>query len=127
MAINKPKKRRVEISTNGIAHIRATFNNTIVTITSPDGETLAWGSGGSVGFKGTKKATPHAAAEAAQEAAKKVYKQGMKELEVIVKGCGAGRESAIRSLVGSGLIVHKITDLTPIPHNGCRAPKQRNP
>ena len=127
MAISKSKKSTVQVQEKGVAHIKATFNNTIVTITNLSGETVSWKSAGSIGFKGTKKSTPYAAAQAAQEAAKKANKQGVKEVYVKVKGVGAGRESAIRSLVTAGLLVKEIRDITPLPHNGCRAPKQRNP
>ncbi len=109
----------------GIAHIRSTFNNTIVTITDTKGNTLAWASSGSQGFKGTKKGTPFAAGLAAEAAAKEAMESGMKEVEVFVKGPGAGREAAIRSLQAAGLEVSLIKDVTPIPHNGCRPPKRR--
>jgi len=108
-----------------VAHIRSTFNNTIVTITDPDGNTIAWGSAGSQGFKGSKKGTPFAAQVAAEQAAREAMDLGLKEVEVWVKGPGSGREAAIRSLQGAGLEVTGIKDVTPIPHNGCRPPKRR--
>lgn len=109
----------------GIAHINATFNNTIITISDVNGETLAWDSAGTVGFKGARKATPFAATRAAERVASKVKRMGMREIEVRVKGPGSGRESAITGLVASGLNVNAIEDHTPIPHNGCRPPKKR--
>jgi small subunit ribosomal protein S11 len=109
----------------GIAHIRSTFNNTIVTITDPQGNTIAWGTAGSQGFKGSKKGTPFAAQTAAESAARQAMEHGMREVEVFVKGPGAGREAAIRSLQAVGLEVTLIRDVTPIPHNGCRPPKRR--
>jgi small subunit ribosomal protein S11 len=109
----------------GHAHIQATFNNTIVTITDPSGATVAWGSSGLAGFKGSRKSTPYAAALSADGAAKRAMEHGMRQIEVFVKGPGAGREQAIRSLQAAGLEVTAITDVTPIPHNGCRPPKRR--
>jgi small subunit ribosomal protein S11 len=109
----------------GVAHIRSTFNNTIVTITDPQGNTLAWSSAGQVGFKGSRKSTPFAAQLAAETAAKGAMEYGLKEVEVLVKGPGSGREAAIRSLQAAGLEVSLIKDVTPIPHNGCRPPKRR--
>ena len=108
-----------------MAHIKSTFNNTIVTITDPHGNALAWASAGNVGFKGSRKSTPFAAQMAAEAAAKEAMEQGMKEVDVMVKGPGAGREAAIRSLQAAGLEVNTILDVTPIPHNGCRPPKRR--
>ena len=108
-----------------MAHIAATFNNTIVTITDPKGNAVCWASSGAAGFKGSKKSTPFAAQMAAETAAKKAVEFGMKEVEVFVKGPGAGRESAIRALQAAGLQVSVIHDVTPIPHNGCRPPKKR--
>ncbi len=108
-----------------IAYIKATFNNTIVTITDPAGETLCWDAGGTLGFKGSKKSTPFAAQRAAESAAEKAKKFGVKEVEVKVKGAGAGRESAIRALQMAGLEVKAIEDCTPLPHNGCRPRKKR--
>ncbi|NPA12737.1 MAG: 30S ribosomal protein S11 [Aquificae bacterium] len=110
----------------GIAHIQATFNNTIVTITDKEGNVLCWASGGTEGFKGTRKSTPYAAQKAAEKAAKTAMNEfGMKDIEVWVKGPGAGRESAIRSLQAAGLNIKLIKDVTPIPHNGCRPPSKR--
>ncbi len=110
---------------NGIAFVQATFNNTIVTITDPAGNVVAWASAGSVGFKGSRKSTPFAAQTAAENAAQKAMAHGMKQVRVYVRGPGAGREAAIRSLQAAGLEVTAITDVTPIPHNGCRPPKRR--
>jgi len=109
----------------GHVHIQATFNNTIVTITDTTGATVAWGSGGVAGFKGSRKSTPYAAALSADGAARRAVEHGMRSVEVFVKGPGAGREQAIRSLQAAGLEVTAITDVTPIPHNGCRPPKRR--
>ncbi|MCL4197554.1 MAG: 30S ribosomal protein S11 [Phycisphaerales bacterium] len=109
----------------GIAHIRATFNNTQITITDVNGETIAWDSAGTVGFKGARKSTPFAATRAAESAAAKARKVGMKEIEIRVKGPGGGRESAVTALAHSGLKVTAIEDHTPVPHNGCRPPKRR--
>ncbi len=109
----------------GIAHIRATQNNTIVTITDMNGETLAWDSAGTIGFKGARKSTPFAATRAAETAGGKVRKMGMTELEIRIKGSGSGRESAVNGLTGSGLRVTAIEDHTPVPHNGCRPRKRR--
>lgn len=109
----------------GIAHIRSTFNNTIVTITDKQGQVICWSSAGNQGFKGARKSTPYAAGLAAEAAARVAAEHGMRELEVYVKGPGAGREAAIRSLQAAGLEVSMIKDVTPIPHNGCRPPKRR--
>ncbi len=109
----------------GQAHILATFNNTIVSLTDPQGAVLAWSSAGAQGFKGSRKGTPFAAQVAAENAAKRAMEHGLKSIEVFVKGPGAGREAAIRSLQSTGLDVTAITDMTPIPHNGCRPPKRR--
>jgi small subunit ribosomal protein S11 len=109
----------------GHVHIQASFNNTIVTITDLSGAVVAWGSGGTAGFKGSRKSTPYAAALAADGAAKRAMEHGMRHIEVFVKGPGSGREQAIRSLQAAGLEVSAITDVTPLPHNGCRAPKRR--
>ncbi|WP_124726426.1 30S ribosomal protein S11 [Staphylospora marina] len=109
----------------GVAHIQSTFNNTIVTITDPRGNTISWASAGTVGFKGSRKSTPFAAQMAAEQAAKAAMENGMRTVEVLVKGPGAGREAAIRSLQAAGLEVSLIKDVTPIPHNGCRPPKRR--
>jgi small subunit ribosomal protein S11 len=118
------KRERREVRT-GVAHIQATFNNTIVTLTDKTGNVVAWSSAGSAGFKGSRKSTPYAAALAADGAAKRAMEHGMRQVEVYVKGPGAGREQAIRSLQAAGLEVSAITDVTPIPHNGCRPPKRR--
>ena len=109
----------------GMAHIHSSFNNTIVTITDINGNTISWGSAGGQGFKGSRKSTPFAAGEVAEKAAKAAMEHGLKTVEVYVKGPGAGRESAIRSLQSAGLEISSIKDVTPIPHNGCRPPKRR--
>ena len=119
------KKKEKKNIPNGIAHIQATFNNTIITITDVIGNVIAWSSAGTVGFKGSRKSTPFAASQAAEDAAKKARENGVKNLEVLVRGPGSGRESAIRSLQSSGLNISVIRDQTPIPHNGCRQPKRR--
>ena len=119
------KKRERKNVPNGHVHIQSTFNNTIVTITDMTGNVISWGSAGLVGFKGSRKSTPYAAAQTADIAAKKAMEHGMRQIEVYVKGPGAGREQAIRSLQTAGLEVTAITDVTPIPHNGCRPPKRR--
>jgi small subunit ribosomal protein S11 len=121
----RTKKRDRKNVESGIAHIRSTFNNTIVTITDTTGNAISWSSAGSLGFKGSRKSTPFAAQMAAEAAAKVAQEHGMKVLEVFVKGPGAGREAAIRSLQSVGLEVSVIRDVTPIPHNGCRPPKRR--
>jgi len=121
----RKKKREKRTVREGIAHIKSTFNNTIVSITDKQGNVLSWSSAGASGFKGTKKGTPFAAQLAAEQAAKKAMDQGLREVEVLVKGPGSGRETAIRSLQAAGLIISSIKDVTPIPHNGCRPPKQR--
>jgi small subunit ribosomal protein S11 len=109
----------------GIVHIQSTFNNTIVSVTDPKGEVLSWASAGSVGFKGSRKGTPFAAQMAAENACRKALEHGLKRVDVLVRGPGSGRETAIRSLQGVGLEVSMIKDVTPIPHNGCRPPKRR--
>lgn len=120
------RKRRVKKNISaGIAHIHSTFNNTIVTITDTQGNAISWSSAGALGFKGSRKSTPFAAQMASETAAKIAVENGMKTLEVTVKGPGAGREAAIRSLQAAGLEVTAIRDLTPVPHNGCRPPKRR--
>lgn len=119
------KKKKVNVDPEGIAHIKATFNNTIVTITDRYGNVISWASGGTVGFKGTRKSTPFAAQQAAMKAAKEAMDLGLKRVEVWIKGPGAGREAAIRSLNVAGLQITAIKDVTPIPHNGCRPPKRR--
>lgn len=119
---SKKEKKNIHI---GSAHIQATFNNTIVSITDQNGNVIAWSSSGSLGFKGSRKGTPYAAQMAAEAAAKKAMDFGMKQLDVFVKGPGAGRESAIRALQAAGLDINLIKDVTPVPHNGCRPPKRR--
>jgi small subunit ribosomal protein S11 len=123
----KVRSRRKEKKNipSGIVHIQSTFNNTIVTITDPAGNVVAWSSAGVQGFKGSRKSTPFAAQLAAEDAAKKAMEHGMRNVEVYVKGPGAGRESALRSLQAAGFNVVMIKDVTPIPHNGCRPPKRR--
>ncbi|MBM7610167.1 30S ribosomal protein S11 [Ureibacillus composti] len=120
------RKRRVKKNIeSGVAHIRSTFNNTIVTITDMQGNAVSWSSAGALGFKGSRKSTPYAAQMAAEAAAKASLEHGLKTLEVTVKGPGAGREAAIRALQAAGLEVTAIKDVTPVPHNGCRPPKRR--
>jgi small subunit ribosomal protein S11 len=119
-----PRKAKRNVP-NGVAHIQSTFNNTIVSITDPSGEVISWASAGSSGFKGAKKGTPFAAQTAAEAAGRRAIDQGMRQLEVMVSGPGAGRETAIRALQGAGLEITLIRDVTPIPHNGCRPPKRR--
>ena len=109
----------------GRAYIQSTFNNTMVTITDPEGNVIAWGSSGTAGFKGSRKGTPYAAQLAARDAARKAKEHGLQQVDVYVKGPGSGREAAIRSLQSSGLYITSIRDVTPIPHNGCRPPKRR--
>lgn len=121
---SKRKKEKKNVPT-GVAHIQATFNNTIVTITDPEGNAVAWASSGTQGFKGSRKSTPFAAQLAAQDAAKKAMENGMRNVEVFIKGPGGGREAALRSIQAAGLNVTLIRDVTPIPHNGCRPPKRR--
>ena len=121
----KAKKRDKRVGVNGVAHVHASFNNTIVTITDTDGNVLSWASAGKVGFKGSRKSTPFAAQVAAENSAREALNAGMKRVEVWVKGPGAGREAAIRSLQAAGLEISAIKDVTPIPHNGCRPPKRR--
>ncbi len=111
--------------TTGVVHINATFNNTMVTITDQQGNTIAWCSAGAMGFKGSRKSTPYAAQVAAEEAARKAAEHGMQTVEVNVNGPGSGRESAVRALLAAGFVVTTIRDVTPIPHNGCRPPKRR--
>src|ERR1035437_935969 len=123
MAIGKKTKKVVEAE--GIAHVNATFNNTTVTITDPRGNTIAWGSSGKAGFKGSKKSTPFAATVAGENCAREALNLGMRKVHVRVQGPGSGRESAIQALASVGLKVASIRDVTPIPHNGCRPPKKR--
>ena len=123
---NAPRKRRVKKNIEaGVAHIHSTFNNTLVMITDPQGNAIAWASAGSLGFKGSRKSTPFAAQMAAEAAGKEAMEHGMKAVEVAVKGPGSGREAAIRSLQATGLEVTAIRDVTPVPHNGSRPPKRR--
>lgn len=121
---SRKKKEKKDIQ-NGIAHIQSTFNNTIITITDMSGNTIAWSSAGSQGFKGSRKSTPFAAQLAADDAAKKAQEHGVQNIEVYVKGPGSGREAALRALQAAGFNVTLIRDVTPIPHNGCRPPKRR--
>ena len=124
MAKSKKRKTRRNVS-RGIVYIKATFNNTIVSVTDTNGDILCWSSAGTVGFKGSRKSTPFAAQRAAEQAADKAAKFGLKEVEVRVKGPGSGRESAITALQAAGLSIKAIEDVTPLPHNGCRPPKKR--
>jgi small subunit ribosomal protein S11 len=119
------KKKEKKNITNGVAHIQATFNNTIITITDPVGNVVAWSTAGAKGFKGSRKSTPFAAQVAAEDCARKAQEHGLRNIEVMVKGPGSGRESALRALQATGLNVSFIRDVTPIPHNGCRPPKRR--
>lgn len=121
----RPRRRERKNIPSGIAHIRSTFNNTIVSITDRQGNVISWASAGTMGFKGSRKGTPFAAGQAAEAAARQAMDHGMREVEVYVKGPGSGRETAIRSLQAAGLEVSVIKDTTPIPHNGCRPPKRR--
>ena len=123
--VKKSKKRDRKVSTNGVAHVQASFNNTIITITDMDGAVITWASAGKVGFKGSRKSTPFAAQVAAEASAREALNLGVKRVEVWVKGPGAGREAAVRSLQAAGLEISAIKDVTPIPHNGCRPPKRR--
>ena len=119
------KKRERKNITSGVAHVNASFNNTMITITDAQGNAIAWSSSGTMGFKGSRKSTPYAAQMAAEDAAKKASEHGMRTLEVEVAGPGSGRESAVRALSTAGIEVRSIKDVTPIPHNGCRPPKKR--
>ena len=121
----RTRRRERKAIPAGRAYIQATFNNSIITLTDPEGNVIAWGSSGTAGFKGSRKGTPYAAQLAARDAARKAMEQGLRQVEVYVKGPGSGREAAIRSLQSSGLYITGIRDVTPIPHNGCRAPKRR--
>jgi small subunit ribosomal protein S11 len=122
---DKAKKRVVNVEAVGQAHIKATFNNIIIAMTNSAGQVISWASAGKMGFKGSKKNTPYAAQTAAQDCASKAYDLGLRKVEVFVKGPGAGRESAIRTIQGAGIEVTAIRDVTPLPHNGCRPPKRR--
>jgi small subunit ribosomal protein S11 len=121
----KARRRERKSVPAGRAYIQSTFNNTIVTLTDPEGNVIAWGSSGTAGFKGSRKGTPYAAQLAAHDAARKAMEHGLRQIDVYVKGPGSGREAAIRSLQSSGLYITSITDVTPIPHNGCRPSKRR--
>ena len=121
----KKVKKKIHVDSNGVAHIKATFNNVLVTITDIYGNTVSWSSAGKNGFKGSRKNTPFAAQVSAEAAGKEAYDLGMRKVEVFVKGPGSGREAAIRALNTAGLTVSSIKDVTPIPHNGCRPPKKR--
>jgi small subunit ribosomal protein S11 len=121
----RPRRRERKNVTFGVAHIKSSFNNTIVTITDQEGNTLSWASAGNVGFKGSRKSTPFAAQMAAEACARRAMEHGVRRVEVVVKGPGSGRETAIRSLQNTGIEVTGIKDVTPQPHNGCRAPKRR--
>jgi small subunit ribosomal protein S11 len=121
----RPRRRERKNIEHGAAHIKSSFNNTIITITDLQGNNIAWASAGTVGYKGSRKSTPFAAQLAAESAARTAMEHGMRQVEVFVKGPGAGREAAIRSLQAAGLDVNLIKDVTPIPHNGCRPPKRR--
>ncbi|HPC11075.1 MAG TPA: 30S ribosomal protein S11 [candidate division Zixibacteria bacterium] len=118
----RPREKSRKVDTNGVAHIKATFNNTIITLTDAQGRAISWGTAGKVGFKGSKKSTPFAAQQAAASAVREAMDQGLRRVEVWVKGPGSGREAAIRSLSAAGLEITLIRDVTPIPHNGCRPP-----
>ena len=122
---DKAKKRVVNVEAVGQVHIKASFNNIIIAMTNSTGQVVSWASAGKMGFKGSKKNTPYAAQMAAQDCASKAYELGLRKVEVFVKGPGAGRESAIRTIQGAGIEVTAIRDVTPLPHNGCRPPKKR--
>jgi small subunit ribosomal protein S11 len=122
---DKAKKRVVQIEAVGQAHIRATFNNIVISMTNSTGQVITWASAGKMGFKGSKKNTPYAAQMAAQDCASRAFELGLRKVEVFVKGPGAGRESAIRTIQNAGIEVTVIKDMTPLPHNGCRPPKKR--
>jgi small subunit ribosomal protein S11 len=124
-ATARPRRRERKNITSGVAHVNATFNNTMVTITDAQGNTIAWSSSGTQGFKGSRKSTPYAAQMAAEDAGRKAMEHGVRTIEVEVKGPGAGRESALRALQSVGFVITSIRDVTPIPHNGCRPPKRR--
>jgi small subunit ribosomal protein S11 len=121
----RPRRRERKNVTHGIAHIKSSFNNTIITISDQQGNVLAWASAGNVGFKGSRKSTPFAAQLAAETAARRAMEHGVRRVDVVVKGPGSGRETAIRSIQNTGIEVLGIKDVTPIPHNGCRPPKRR--
>lgn len=121
----KKTKKKVHVDANGVAHVKATFNNVIVTLTDMYGNTVSWASSGKMGFKGSKKNTPFAAQITAESAAKVAMDVGMKKVDVLIKGVGSGRDAAVRSLNTAGLEITSIKDITPLPHNGCRPPKKR--
>src|SRR3989440_11563702 len=121
----RPRKRERKNISHGVAHIKASFNNTIVTITDMEGNAISWASAGNVGFKGSRKSTPFAAQLAAEQAARRAQEHGVRKVDVMVKGPGSGRETAIRSLQAAGIDIGTIRDVTPVPHNGCRPPKRR--
>ena len=121
----RPRRRERKNIESGVAHIKSSFNNTLITITDPSGAVVSWSSSGAMGFKGSRKGTPFAAQQAADVAARAALEHGMRTIEVLVKGPGGGREAAVRSLQAAGLEVSMIKDVTPIPHNGCRPPKRR--
>ena len=125
MSVKKGKKKERRIVQSGIAHVQASFNNTIVTITDYQGNVISWSSAGAMGFKGSRKGTPFAAQQAADSAAKKAMDHGLRTVQIFVRGPGAGRESALRALQSAGINISLIKDVTPIPHNGCRPPKRR--
>lgn len=125
MAKSQKKKKNVKVEALGQAHIQATFNNVIISLTNNSGQVISWSSAGKMGFRGSKKNTPYAAQVAAEDAAKEAHDSGLRKVKVYVKGPGNGRESAIRSLHNSGIEVTEIVDVTPLPHNGCRPPKRR--
>lgn len=122
---NQKKKKNVKVDAQGEAHIQATFNNIIISLTNGNGQVISWSSAGKMGFRGSKKNTPYAAQMAAEDCAKEAFENGLRRVRVFVKGPGGGRESAIRSINNSGIEVTEIVDVTPIPHNGCRPPKRR--
>ncbi len=124
-AARRPRKRERKHVSNGIAHIKSSFNNTIVSITDTDGNVLAWSSAGNVGFKGSRKSTPYAAQMAAEACAKRAMEHGIQRVDVLVRGPGSGRETAVRSLVAAGIEIISTKDVTPVPHNGCRPKKRR--
>lgn len=121
----KKAKKKIQVDSNGVAHVKATFNNVIVTLTDLYGNTISWASSGKMGFKGSKKNTPFAAQLTAEAAAKEAIDLGLRKVEVLIKGVGSGRDAAVRSLATAGLDISSIKDITPLPHNGCRPPKRR--
>ena len=123
--VKKTKKRKVRVQPEGLAYIKASFNNIIISVCNKEGQVISWASAGKAGFRGSKKNTPYAAQIAASDAAKVAYEAGLRTVEVYVKGPGSGREAAIRALDSSGIKVSRIKDVTPVPHNGCRPPKRR--